>query len=114
LATPAVSGEFIFLITVEAELVAASRRDGRVRWVQQLDRYRDASARRGLIVWSGPLLVGDRLFAVNSNGNAITASAADGQILSRFSLPGPVSVSPAVARRSIFILTDDAQLVALR
>ncbi|MGQ0663188.1 MAG: outer membrane protein assembly factor BamB family protein [Pseudomonadota bacterium] len=112
--TPWLAGDFIFVTTVEAEVVCLSRRDGRIRWVQALPRFQDEKARRGRIIWTGPVLVADRLLVVNSSGEALTLSPRTGEIESRSSLPGPVLVTPVVANRTVYVLTEDAELVALR
>jgi outer membrane protein assembly factor BamB len=110
---PWVAGDFVFVTTLEAQLLCVTRRDGRVRWARTLQRYRDEKARRGPIVWTGPVLVGDKLFLVNSQGDAVVISPTNGEALSTFSLPGAVSVMPIVANKIVYVLTDDAELVAL-
>lgn len=114
LSTPWVAGDFLFIVTVDAELVCITRRDGRIRWVAQLQRYRNEKEKRGRIVWTGPILVGSKLFVVNSEGEALTISPVDGAADSRIRLPGGVFVSPVVANRTTYVLTDDGDLVALR
>lgn len=114
LSTPWVAGNFMFLVTVDAELVCLTRRDGRIRWVTQLQKFRDEEEKRGRIVWTGPILAGSKLFLANSEGDGVVVSPANGEIDSRIRLPGGVLVSPIVANRTIFVLTDGADLVALR
>ncbi len=114
LSTPWVAGDFIYLVTVDGELACLTRRDGRVRWVTQLQRFRDEKAKRGRIVWTGPVLVGSRLFLVNSEGEGLSVSPLTGEIETRVRLPGPVFVSPIVANRVVYVLTDNGDLVALR
>ncbi len=112
--SPWVAGDFIFMVTVDGELLCLSRRDGRVRWVQPLDKFKDMEKKRGRIVWVGPTLAGGRLFVANSDGGAVVASPENGEILSKLKLPGPVSVLPIVANHVVYVLTDNAELVALR
>jgi hypothetical protein len=65
-------------------------------------------------MWTGPILVGDRLLVAGSNQQALTVSPYNGEILGRIDLPGPVSISPVAANGTVFILTDNAQLLAYR
>ena len=65
--TPWVAGDFMFLVTIDGELLCVTRRDGRVRWVQTLRRYRDEKAKRGKVVWTGPILAGGRLLLANDD-----------------------------------------------
>lgn len=112
--TPWLAGDFIFLTTVDSELVCLTRRDGRVRWVTQLQRYRDEKTKRDRIVWTGPVLAGGKLFLANSRGDGLTVAPETGEIIDRISLRSPVFVSPAVANGTVYVLTDDADLLALR
>jgi outer membrane protein assembly factor BamB len=112
--TPWVAGDFLFMITVDAQLLCVSRRDGRVRWVQQLQHYDDPEAKKGIITWVGPILAGGRLFAANSESEGLVVVPETGEIESKVKLPGAVSVMPIVASGTIYLLTDDADLVALR
>lgn len=112
--TPWVAGEFIFLVTSQSEVVALSRRNGRVRWVHQLARYEDEKARDGPIHWSGPVLVSDRLILVGSNGDAVTLSPYTGDLIGSIDLPGPCMMAPIVANATLYFLTDNAELVAYR
>ena len=112
--TPWIAGEFLYMVTSEAEVVCLSRTDGRVRWITPLERYDDPEDREGPIEWSGPVLAGDRLILVSSQGKAIAVSPYDGRKISEFDLPGSSFVSPIVANETVYFLTDDAEVVALR
>ncbi|MGH6944390.1 MAG: PQQ-binding-like beta-propeller repeat protein [Geminicoccaceae bacterium] len=113
--TPWVAGDFIYLLTTRSEVVCLLRDNGRVRWVSPLQRLSDPSDPASTpIIWSGPLLVGDRLLLAGSNAQAVTMSPYNGEILGRIELPGPVSIPPIVAGGTVYILTDDAQLLAYR
>ena len=58
--------------------------------------------------------MGDRLLVVGSNGEAITMSPYNGEVLGRQELPGPAMVPPVVAAGTIFVVTENAQLLAYR
>jgi outer membrane protein assembly factor BamB len=112
--TPWLAGEFIFVTTVNSQVVCLTRREGRVRWVTQLDQYDNPDRKRGRIVWTGPVLIGDRLLVSNSRGEAVVISPTDGKVTQQIDLPGGVEVPAAVASGTVFLLTDDGDLVALR
>lgn len=111
---PLVAGEFIFALTTNAELVAMTKRGGRILWVTPLQRYRDPDDRIGPIVWSGPVLAGDRLIAVGANGEGIVASPLNGEIVDTFSLRGDGTIAPIVADGTLYVLSDNATLTAYR
>ncbi|MGF1609812.1 MAG: PQQ-binding-like beta-propeller repeat protein [Kiloniellales bacterium] len=111
---PWVAGDFIYVIANDAQIVCVTRRDGRIRWVQQLPRFENPEDQRGPILWFGPVLAGDRLIAAGSNRKALSISPYTGEILGESDLPGVPSVSPIVAGRTVYFLTDDATLIAMR
>jgi len=111
---PWVAGEFVYVITTGAEVVCISRLDGRVRWVSPLPRYENEKSKEDPILWTGPVLAGDRLLVGGSNREMWSLSPYNGKPLGRVKLGSGVRISPAVANGTIYVLTDDANLVALR
>lgn len=111
---PWVAGDFLYVMTGDAALVCLTRGEGRVRWVKRLPRYRDEKDLEGPIVWTGPVLAGGRLVVAGSEGEILALSPRDGEILLRIPAPAPIRVTPAVAGGTLFVLTDDADLIALR
>ena len=111
---PWVAGDFLFVVTANAEVVAVSRADGRVRWVQQLARFEDEVRRRDSIQWTGPVLAGDRLLVANNTGEVVSVSPYDGRILGSLQLPGGVTIAPVISNGVVYFLTDSANLIAFR
>lgn len=112
--TPWVAGDFVYVTTTEGLLLCLERKDGKVKWVHQLQRWQDMEAKENPIVWSGPVLVSNRLILVSSDGYAISISPYTGQLLGRIEIPDGTYISPVVANGTVYILTNSAQLVALR
>ncbi len=111
---PWVAGDFIYVVTNDAQVVCITRREGRIRWVQQLERFEDPVELEGPIQWVGPVLAGDRLIVAGSNRQAISISPYTGQFLGSIELPGSPALAPVVAGGSLYFLTNDAELVAMR
>ena len=111
---PWIAGDFIFVVSQESELVCLHRKDGGIRWVQQLARYEDEDNREEPIFWAGPILVGDRLLLLSSDGYAMTVSPYDGSPIGRLELADAYFIPPLVANEIVYILSDDGQLQALR
>lgn len=111
---PWVAGEFIYVLSNGGELICLARRNGGIRWVRQLPRYEDEKDREGAILWSGPALAGDRLLVGSSRGEVWSLSPYSGEPLGRVRIGGPVYLPAIVAGETVYILTDDAKLVALR
>jgi outer membrane protein assembly factor BamB len=112
--TPLVAGEYIFIVSTDGQVVCMNRGDGRVRWTAQLPSYEDPKGKRGPIVWTGPLLVSNFLVLVASNGRAELMSPFTGQKLGETAIPDGTFIPPVVANGTMYVLTNEAQLVALR
>jgi len=114
IATPWVAGDWIFVVTDQAQLLALSRTNGHIRWMTQLTLFRDAKDKKGRIDWVGPILAGDRLVLANSAGQIVNVSPYDGSIQSTQETKMPVSLSPLVANNTLYVLHDNGQLTAWR
>ncbi len=112
--TPWVAGNWLFLLATSGHVAALSRADGKVAWVTELPQFEDEEKKKKPIHWTGPALAGDRLILGSSNELALSVSPYTGEILGRQSLSGALSVAPSVAGGTVFVITDDATLVALR
>lgn len=112
--TPWVAGDQVFLVSVNSEVIALSREDGRIRWVTRLPQFKDPDDRKDPILWSGPVLAGNRLLLASSSGVLIELSPHSGEVLHSRSLDAGVSVTPVVANGSLYVLTDNASIYAFR
>jgi len=111
---PWVAGDYLYVVTDDAQVLCVRRADGRVRWIHQLDAYRNEKARKGAITWSGPVLVSDRLLILSSEGFALSMSPYTGDVLGQVDIPDKAFIAPVVADNKVFILTDDGTLTALK
>jgi outer membrane protein assembly factor BamB len=112
ISTPWVAGDWIFVVTDEARLLALSRTTGGIRWMTQLTRYRDVKDKKGRIDWVGPILAGDRLVLANSLGQIVSVSPTDGRVQATQATGMPVSLQPIVANNTLYVLHDNGQLSA--
>jgi outer membrane protein assembly factor BamB len=112
--TPWAAGDFIYVLSTDQQVICLTRKEGRVKWIHQLSRYKDAEKKDEPIVWAGPVLVSDRLILVSSAGFAVSLSPYTGKLLGRVEIPGEAYIAPVVADDTLYLWTNDAQLVALR
>jgi outer membrane protein assembly factor BamB len=112
--TPWAAGDFVYVLTTESQILCLARKDGRVKWIHQLPRWQDPKDKDEPIVWSGPVLVSDRLVLVSSDGFAASVSPYTGALLGRMAIPDGAYIAPVVASATLYLLTNSAQLVALR
>jgi outer membrane protein assembly factor BamB len=107
-------GDWVFAVTVEAELVALTRADGKIRWVADLGHWKDAEDKKGAIEWFGPVLAGNRLVLVSSRGRMSFVSPQTGEITGTRKLSSAAFLPPVVANGVLYILTDDGTVTAYR
>lgn len=112
--TPWVAGDFIYVLTVDSQILCLTRDSGRVRWVTQLPHFVNEEKNKYPIIWTGPVLVSDRLVVGGSHGLAMTISPYTGELLGMQPMPAGVSIPPIVAGETLYFLSDNARLVALR
>jgi outer membrane protein assembly factor BamB len=111
---PWAAGSWLFIVSLDQQLAAISRDDGRVAWVTDLPRWENPEKQKNPITWYGPLLVGDRLVVAGTSEMALAVSPYTGEILGRQGLSGKASLGPIAAEGTVFVITDDGRLLALR
>ena len=111
---PWIAGQYLFVLSASGEVVALTADTGLVRWVTPIGLFEDPEDRDDRIVWSSPMLAGDRLVVSGNTGELLSLSPYTGEVLGREKLPGGATVAAAAALDSLFFLTDSAKLVALR
>jgi outer membrane protein assembly factor BamB len=102
--TPWVAGDNIFVADTNGQLLAITRKDGKIQWTAKLP---------GDGTWSGPTLAGGLLWVASSKGKLVAVEAVTGKVASSQDLGTPVYIAPVVAQGRMFVLTDKAKLIAL-
>jgi outer membrane protein assembly factor BamB len=114
IATPWVAGDWLFAVNDRAQLTAVNRANGKIRWINQLPRYRKMKSKAGLITYVGPVLAGERLIIAGSNGALINVDPVSGSFQSQVDVNDGISFQPVVADNTLYILTDSGRLIAYR
>ncbi len=114
ISTPTIAGEWIFTLTDDARLLAIARSSGRVRWITQLQRYKDEKDKKGPIFWTGPVLAGNQLWVASSRGLLYRVSVDEGSAQQYLDLDQPISLPPIVADNMLYILDDSGRIRAYR
>lgn len=113
LETPWIAGNFLYILSTNDELICIYRPDGRIKWISPLPSFEDPDNHRDKINWSGPLLGGDTLYAVNSKGELWSFSPQDGKILNKMDVAENILLPPIVSGKKMYLLSNDAELVVL-
>jgi outer membrane protein assembly factor BamB len=121
--TPWVSGDVVYVVSRTGQVICISRESGQVYWIKDLNEG-VAATRKGFLgiggsksvrpVWSSPLLASNRLIIGSSTGRVVALNAKTGEIEKSLDVGAPVLVGPIAAAGTVFVATDEAQLVALR
>ncbi|MBN8485992.1 MAG: PQQ-binding-like beta-propeller repeat protein [Sphingomonadales bacterium] len=114
ISTPAVAGDWIFTLTDDSRLICIARSSGKVRWLTQLPSFRNQEKKKDPIFWSGPVLAGDNLWFVNSEGQVYAAAVGDGQPVLKAELKEAVTLAPIVAGSTLYILDDSGRITAFK
>ena len=114
ISTPWVAGEWVFAVTDDAKLVAVARASGKIRWIAQLQGFRNEKSKTGPISYSGPVLAGNRLVLTRTSGQLIFANPANGMVVGGTDLGAPISLPPVVASATLYVLDDGGRLHAFR
>jgi outer membrane protein assembly factor BamB len=114
ISTPWVAGEWVFVVTDDAKLIAVARNTGKVRWINQLPRFEREKSKRGQITYRGPVLAGGRLILAGSNGTLINFDPATGNFQSQTRVGARIALAPVVANSTLYVLDDEGHLHAFR
>jgi outer membrane protein assembly factor BamB len=100
---PWVAGDNVFVVDTGGQVLAVTRNDGKIVWAAKLP---------GNATWSGPVLAGNRLWLTSSKGQLASVEANTGKVASTQDLGSPIFIAPVVAGGRMYVLTDNAKLIA--
>ncbi|HEY0270479.1 MAG TPA: PQQ-binding-like beta-propeller repeat protein [Sphingomonas sp.] len=115
ISTPALGGDWLFLISDEAQLFCVQRTTGKIRWTSQLDHWRSPKKKTNAIGWSGPILAGGWLVLTNTRGQLVYVNPDDGKVrLAQRASKKAFSLPPVVAGGALYLLDNEGVLSAWR
>jgi outer membrane protein assembly factor BamB len=109
--TPAVSGDAVFIVDLQDNMVALNRATGEVFWRAALPVIRK---KKFYSVWAGPTLAGSILWAVSNDKKMVGIDPATGNIVVDKQLSSPAYVKPIAAGGQLLVLSADGTLGAFR
>lgn len=123
--TPLPAGDVVYIVDRAGQLVCASRDSGQVYWVRDLSqgRTRRTGGYLGLRLlgrrtirptWSSPVLASGRLVMANTFGEVVSVNAQTGEVQGAIQIGSPAFVSPIAVNGMVFLVTDRAELIAIR
>jgi outer membrane protein assembly factor BamB len=120
--TPWPAGDVVYLVSRGGEVICASRDSGQIYWIRDLNEGRERREggflRLGDRVvkptWSGPVLASGRLILVSTFGDAVALNAKTGATERTLELGAPAFISPIAVNGTVYVVTEEATLVAIR
>jgi outer membrane protein assembly factor BamB len=114
-------------VSKDSQLICAARESGQIYWIKDLNAGFVSKKKKGRFsflnpfggheqkpVWTGPILVNNSLVLASSGGTVETVNAKTGDVQRKVELSSPILLSPIVAGDTVYVVSDDAQLFALR
>lgn len=111
---PALTGEYLFIVGVDAELACIKAGTGQVVWVKDLEKFTNTKKQKGRLTYAGPIIASGRVLIVSSKGELIAFDPQTGDETDRLKLGDPVYIEPIAVQDKLIVLTDDARLIAIR
>lgn len=106
-----VSGDTVFLISTNAQLMAINRRNGEIFWSKSL-QSREHEVDEAQEYWYGPLLLNGELFIISADGRGELRDVATGEIKSVFEDLEAPAENPIVMHKMIYWVTASGEVVA--
>lgn len=106
--TPALSGDSLFLLTNQNTLVALNKKKGTQYWETSL-----VSSEKERPTWYGPVLAGDSVIVVSSNGDVVFYDLNTGKERQRIQ-EKPLIRAPVFANNAMLLMTKNGRLHVYR
>lgn len=110
---PVISGDYVFIVGTTGKVACFHKIDGKLAWVRELPEFKDNNKDQR-IVWTGPLIASDRLVLTSSEGDVLALSPQNGETMGQLHLGQSIFIEPIAADGKIFVLTDQANLIAIK
>lgn len=121
---PLPAGDVVYVVSKTGDVICASRENGQIFWMRSLNEGFKSKRKGGILgvggqkqtrpIWSGPLLANDRLLIVGQTGDMVVLNAKTGEITKRIGLKGSSITAPIAMGDMVYVVTQEADLIAIR
>jgi outer membrane protein assembly factor BamB len=120
--TPWAAGDVVYIVSQTGQLVCVSRESGGIYWIVDMNaaelvgkgRRKKVNKKKQNAYWSGPVLASGRLILVSSKGEMESRDPKTGDLLSTLRIGSPMMIPPIAAGGMLYVVTEKAELVAIR
>jgi outer membrane protein assembly factor BamB len=117
--SPWAAGDVVYVVDKSGQVICVSREAGQVYWIRDLNntdklskRQKKKRAKKPLL-WSTPILASGRLITVSSEGEAVALNPKTGETVKSIKV-GSTLLGPIAMGDTVYVVTDGADLVAIR
>jgi outer membrane protein assembly factor BamB len=110
--SPLPAGDVVYVTDQSGRVFCLSRESGLVYW--SVDLNADIDKPKNRAIWSGPLLASERLILVSDRGEAVALNPKTGERIKSIRLGSGAFINPIAVNGTVFVVTNAAQLVAIR
>jgi outer membrane protein assembly factor BamB len=118
--SPWAAGDVVFVVDKAGQVICASRDSGQIYWIRDLNNTESLSKRQKKkrakqpLLWSSPILASGRLITVSSEGEAVALNPKTGETVKTLKIGSSVLLAPIAMGSDLYLVTDEAQVVAIR
>ena len=112
ISTPWAAGDVIYVTDSAGEVICAARENGQIYWITDLNKGVKKDKNRAL--FSGPILASNQLVVVSSHGVAIALDPKTGVVKKSLKLGPEALMSPIGVDGKLYVVTQNAELIAIR
>jgi outer membrane protein assembly factor BamB len=122
--SPWPTGDVVYVVAKDGSVICVARESGQIYWIRDLNAGRKGKKTGGIMglggkrtlkpIWSSPLLANNRLLIAGSTGDLMVLNAKTGETERTVHLGSPTLIGPVAAGGMVYVVTDKAQLIALR
>ena len=94
------------------EIICVSRENGQVYWVTDMNK--GIKKRKNQALWSGPVLASNRLVIVSDKGEISALDPKTGEIQKLIKIGTDALMSPIASGPYLYVVTETAELIAIR
>lgn len=122
--TPWPAGDVVYVVSKSGEVICVARESGQIYWITDLGKDRETRSGGFLGVgkknfttrpiWSSPLLASNKLIVAGTTGELVALNPKTGAVEKTMKLGGATLLGPIAVNGTVYVATDEAQLIALR
>jgi outer membrane protein assembly factor BamB len=112
ISTPWAAGDVVYVTDTAGQLICVARESGQVYWIVDLNK--NAKKPKDRALWSGPILASNRLIVASDKGEARALNPKTGALLNSIKLGSGALMSPIAVNGRLYVVTQDAELIAIR